>query len=159
MHYTLLDAEEEKAFKSIEVLHAQTSENNIMTDYFKTYIRYKFIRFKKNMDIKDYIIKKNQYRIKKAAYLTKIKANLQKPFDINNYCLNIKNQWDHKILESKFSVETNCLKLTNSIQPLIYRTKNSIKTAKNSMNNTFKLYNLSLLMANLGNRYYIKSNS
>jgi hypothetical protein len=159
MHYTLLDAEEEKAYKQIDVVHTQTQENNFITNYFNTYIKYKMWRFKKKKEIRDYFIKKNRYKIVREAHLLKIKASLEKPFDMIEFCDNVRDVWDEEALENKYSIAVNCDKITNSIEPLIHRAQSTLNSGKTSKKYAFKLFNLARLMVNIGTKFEMQSKS
>lgn len=157
MHFTLLDAEEEIAYKEIDVAYTQTQANNFISHYFDSYIKYKMWKFKKEREMKEYFIKKNKYKIKKEAHLIKIKASLQKPFDLAEFCKNAREGWNEEVMKNKYLLAKNVDHFDFSLDPLILKTKDSLNLSKTSKKYSFKLFNLSRLMVNLGSKFDLQS--
>ena len=155
MHVTLLDAEEENAYKKIDIIYTKAQSNNFITNYFNTYIKYKMWRFRKQKEIKDYFIKRNRYNIEKEAHLLKIKASLEKPFGVDEFCESFRENWNNEANDNKFNTAVNCYNITDSLDPLISKAQTTHTLAKTSKNLSFQMFNLSRLIFTLGGRFEI----
>jgi hypothetical protein len=158
INYTKLDNDEDKAYKDIEVVCTQNQHINFFKNYFDAYIKYKVLRLKKKFQIKDFFIKKNQFKIQKELSQAKVIASIQKEFEINQFCKNVKGMWNENIYFNKCFYLENSDKVNDSLDPLIDNIKDHISRAKSSKMKAFKMCNFAKIMSSLGSQFEMKSN-
>lgn len=157
--YTVLNTEEEMAYKQINLNYSQTKSGNWITRYFKKYVLYKMWNFKKEQDIKSYFINKNRYKIMNEKYFLKVKANFQQPFKMLEFCKNSRKVWDDNVEQNLISVTKNIGLICKSLDPLSGDlAQKSLYYSKNSKKYGFKMYNMAKMMSIMGNVFEISCN-
>ena len=74
---------------------------------------------------------------------------------MDEYCRAMKNTWNDEAMHNKFSLALNCDNIINSLQPGIINAQSTLNIVKISKKYSFKLFNMTRLMVNLGSKFEI----
>ena len=153
----MVDVHEEKAYKKLEIINTQEIENNYLTEYFNTFIKYKMWKFTKDNKLISYLKKRHNLKIIKEKFESKINYNFQKQFQMEEFCQALKENWVDSVIYNVSKVDKNVRLITHSLEGYADIAKNGLHKTKSSKMYTFKMYNLSRIVSTMGSHFKLES--
>lgn len=141
------------------MLNEQSKENNYISKYFESFIKYKFSKIRKNFDFGKYIEAKNNYDRRKANDLAKIVSKLRETMNISDFCDMTRDVWDQKFYDIIENLVNNLFKLLEITEFFIEKSEINLNKHKDSKSLTFKMLNFCILMMNIGCNFEVESKS
>lgn len=148
--YTILNTDEERAFREIDTLYTKSHRNNFVTKYSHAYIKHKMFKWKKSQKLKNYFSNKNNYKLNHARNFLKIKNLSQEPFDVIGFCKSSREIWDDDTYEIKDKISMSVDKIIPNVQNYSRTAVSMLNDSKASKVSSFKMLNLVRIMSNIG---------
>lgn len=157
--HVILTEDEEKAYKEIETYHTKAQNNNYISFYFFSFLKYKLHRFKKKRPISEFFMAWNDYKIFYEQYAIQIRAGLKTPFDIDRFGFNLFEIWENGILDANYSFAMNLKNISESLVPISESNWEHMNEYKIAKQNSFRMHNLAKIMSSIGSKFEINGNT
>jgi hypothetical protein len=159
MHYFLLDYEEEKAYKFIQVANSQSNKNknSELLKFLHSYIKSKFSNFRKDYKLDKFLQNRRQYTIERQFTYPLIRKYIQSNMDIKQLKTDLMEICSKPLRMNVDYLQENYMPIVSCIDELVDNSPRHISAMKTNKTISFKICNMAKVMSMVGPKFRLAS--